>query len=837
MASKKQSSPTHKKKPQKAGARPSGGDSPAARTGSTRDQLLPVLLVFFFASGCAALVYQIVWFQLLELTIGSSAVSIAVLLATFMGGMSIGSLGLARFVTADRNPLKVYAFIEFGIGLYGLAVLWLLPYAGGLYAAIGGSGAGGLLLRGVLSAICLLPPTVLMGATLPAISRWIEATPRGVSWLGFLYGGNTLGSVGGCLLAGFYLLRVYDMFVATYVAVAINLTIGAGALWLAHVTSYRAQREERAARAGAQPSLAIWPVLVATGLSGLTSLSSEVVWTRLLSLKLGATVYTYSLILAAILLGIAVGSYLGSLLMRTSLSPRTLLGLCQALLVAGIAWSAYLLTAVLPLQQPDPALSASVSAAFQHDLLVSLWTVLPAALLWGASFPLAMAAATRRGADQGRTIGYVYAANTAGAIIGSLGTPLVLMAWLGSQRIQQLLMVLAAISAVLMLLPMASGETKRRPAAPQTTWLVAVPLVLVVLLVGTVRPVPGALVGYGPGSYAWQPAYGSFIYVGEGMNSSVAISRSIDGILNYHNAGKVQASSQPGDLRLQRMLGHLTTLQQEDPASVLVIGCGSGATAGAVSIDPRVERLTIVEIEPLVPQAAQAYFSAYNESVVANPKTEVVIDDGRHYLMTSDEKFDAITCDPFDPWTKGAASLSTLEFYESVRDHLNPGGTVTVWVPLYQTRPETVKSEIATFMQVFPNAVVWDNVTDAAGDIVLSGRVDETPIDLAAVEARVAAPEYAPVRNSLASIGFASTQELFATFGARGADIEPWVAGAELNSDRNLRLQYLAGEGFVFATDESELIFADMTRNRTWPEAMFTGPAEKLEALREAAGL
>lgn len=795
-------------------------------------RFFPLLLLLFFGSGCAALIYEIVWFQLLELTIGSSAISIAVLLATFMGGMCIGSLGLARVVSIERHPLQVYAWLEFGVGICGLLVLLLVPYAGGLYAAIGGHGIGGLLFRGLLSAICLLTPTILMGATLPAISRWIESTPRGVSWLGFLYGGNTLGAVAGCLLAGFYLLRVHDMFFATYVAIAINALIGGAALWLSRAASYAPQRERQAATDGRR-SRPIWPVLVTIGLSGLTALSAEVVWTRLLSLLLDGTVYAYSLILAAILLGIAIGSYAGSFVARSRANPRTALGVCQILLAAGIAWSAYWLTAVLPYRTTDPAVLASPTGTFQHDLLSCLVTVLPAALLWGASFPLALAAVARHDADPGRDVGSVYAANTIGAIIGALGTSLLAMALLGSQHIQQALVCIAAFSGALMLLPVGTGQKQNASVAVRAAALVSIPLIVAVLLASTVRPVPGPLVGYGRYSAKWQSASDAFIYIGEGMNSTIAVSRFPNGVLNYHNAGKVQASSEPQDLRLERMLGHLTTLVPQHPQSVLVIGCGAGVTAGAVSIDPQVRHVTIVEIEPLVPKAAQAYFAEFNGAVVASPKTNVVIDDGRHYLMTSREKYDAITCDPFDPWTKGAATLSTREFYESVKAHLKPGGVVTVWVPLYETRLETVKSEIATFMSVFPNGVVWGNTSNGRGyDVVLQGRVNDTPIDLDAIQARVTQPEYGRVRDSLASVGFATSDALFADFAGQGPDLEPWLADAQLNRDRNLRLQYLAGVGVY--NNDSDLIYQDMIGHRTWPKALFAGSPERLATLRKA---
>ncbi len=193
-------------------------------------RLLPVLLLLFVGSGCAALIYEVVWFQLLELVIGSSAVSIGVLLGTFMGGMCLGSLLLPRIMAAGWHPLRVYAGLELGIGVTALALLFGMPLVGGAYTAWAGGGVSGILLRGVAASVCLLPPTLLMGATLPAIARWIETTPQGVAWLGFFYGGNIAGAVVGSLLAGFYLLRLHDMAVATYVGAALNVGIALIAL-------------------------------------------------------------------------------------------------------------------------------------------------------------------------------------------------------------------------------------------------------------------------------------------------------------------------------------------------------------------------------------------------------------------------------------------------------------------------------------------------------------------------------------------------------------------------------------------------------------------------------
>ena len=219
-------------------------------------RFLPVLLVLFVGSGCAALIYEVVWLQLLQLVIGSTAVSLGVLLGTFMGGMCLGSLLLPRLVSGRRHPLRVYALLELGIGAIGLVVLFGMPSVEQVYARYAGHGPPGILLRGAVAGVCLLPPTLLMGATLPAIARWVETGPEGVSWLGFFYGGNIAGAVFGCLLAGFYLLRVYDMATATYVAFALNVTVAAIALALAAAPARYEAPADPATRehAGARPA-------------------------------------------------------------------------------------------------------------------------------------------------------------------------------------------------------------------------------------------------------------------------------------------------------------------------------------------------------------------------------------------------------------------------------------------------------------------------------------------------------------------------------------------------------------------------------------------------------
>lgn len=791
---------------------------------------LPWLVVLFIGSGCAALVYEIVWFQLLSLIVGSSAISLGVLLATFMGGMCIGSIGLARVVSARHHPLLVYAALEAGIGVFGLLVLWLLPHVGGLYTSLGGPGMLGILVRALFCAIFLLPPTIMMGATLPAISRWVETTPRGVSWLGFFYGGNTFGAVGGCLLAGFYLLRVHDVAVATYAAVALNAVVAVLGVLVAKRTVYEPPVPATGDDRGPDMASAAPVVLVVVGLSGATALGAEVVWTRLMTLNFGGTTYTFSLILAAFLFGIGVGSGIGSVMARLMRHPRTALGWAQAGVVLGLAWAAYIQTGALPNWPVNPSI-ATPWYNFQFDFFRALLTVVPAATLWGASFPLALAAAARRGQDAGRLVGRVYAANTVGAIFGALLASVVFIGWLGTQTTQRLMIALAAISALLLLVPDWSPDAPREPSVRRRGAIRGAAVATVALVLGaSIAAPPPLLVGFG----RYAPTYigydYDFIYVGEGMNSSMAVSELPDGTRNYHNAGKVQASSEPQDMRLQRMLGHLTTLVPANPRSVMVIGCGAGVTAGAVSIDPAVEDLTIVEIEPLVPRVVSSLFGEHNFEVIDNPKTTVVVDDARHYLLTTDRKFDAITSDPFDPWVKGAATLYTEEFWREAKEHLNPGGVITVFVQLYESNLEAVKSEVATFLEVFPEGMVFANLAYGQGyDVVLLAQADPAPIDLDALDEKLLRPEYHEVAQSLAEVGFYSAAQLMATFAARRPEIDPWIEGAQINRDRNLRLQYLAGLGVNLY--EADPIYRDMARYRTYPEDLFTGTSRRLAEL------
>jgi spermidine synthase len=803
--------------------------------------LRPLLLMLFIGSGCSALIYEIVWFQLLQLVVGSSAISLGVLLGTFMGGMCVGSLALARLVPSDRHPLRVYAVVELGIGAFGLVVLGVIPLVNHVYVAGVGHGMPSILLRAVFAAICLLPPTLLMGATLPAISRYVQSTRDGVSWMGLFYGGNIAGAVFGCLLAGFYLLRVYDMSIATYVAVALNVLVGAIALLAARFSGGGVERvsaRPQAASAFSGPKL----VYLVIALSGFTGLGAEVVWTRLLSLMLGGTVYTFSIILAVFLIGLGIGSSLGAFISKTLARPRLALGLCQLFLAAAIFWSAFMLSSSLPYWPINPGLSTSIWYNFQIDLMRCIWAIFPAALLWGASFPLALAAASsesqERDQDPGRLVGGVYAANTLGAILGALTFSVFFMPGIGSQGSQRVLIAVAAFSAVLALAPMIVSGIGRAPfdgrdllSRGALTAVLALAVAMVPLLMVQVPQVSQGLVAWGRNLMINNGS--NYLYVGEGMNSSVAVTGQVGGTRYFHVAGKVEASSEPQDMRLQRMLGHIPALFHPNPQRVLVVGCGAGVTAGSFLLHPELKHETICEIEPLIPRVVSTYFADENYNVVHDPRVEIVYDDARHYVLTTGQTYDIITSDPINPWMKGAATLYTKEYFEMCRRHLAPGGIVTQWVPLYESNEEAVKSQIATFFEVFPDGTIWSNDEKGKGyDIVLLGRNEPIKLDVEALVRRFNDPSRAAVRHSVREVGFPSIIDLLSTYGGRAHDLQPWLAGAQINRDRNLRLQYLAG--MDLNTYHEVPIYNAIASYRKYPQDFFIATGSTQSILKRA---
>src|SRR5262245_20065870 len=523
----------------------------------TQRPIVPILLAFSIGSGCAALIYAVVWFQLLDLVIGSPWVSLDVLLGSLAAGVCIGSILLPRLVSNKEHPLKVYAFLEFALGVAGIGILYAMPFIAFM--------SWGKIVAG----ICLLLPSVLMGATLPAIARWFTAIEQRTTEIGLFLTGYIAGAVAGSLLAGFYLLRIYDVTVATFAALALHCGIAIIAMAVAKSAHYQPPATD-----GAVPVRRFISIHVSTALTGMTALVAGVIWTRHLSLLLGGTVYTFSLMLAVFLLGIGIGSSAGAVIARWLKRPQWVLGLCQVLLCAAIAWTAYVVTRSLPYWPINPSLTRDPWISFQLDVFRLFLALLPATCLWGLTLSLALAAVPRDGPDAAWVVGRMYASSAGGAGTGILVTTLV--PWIGSQHAQQGLILVSAATGLLMW-----WTAGRRPRLQFSNAAVALLVAVVAsLLALSVPTISAELIAFG----RFLPERGrssEVIYARETLHSSVAVTREVNGLLSYHNNGQLQVLS-AHDMRSQRVLGHLTTLAAHNSQSFLVIGCGAGVTAGAV---------------------------------------------------------------------------------------------------------------------------------------------------------------------------------------------------------------------------------------------------------------
>jgi spermidine synthase len=791
-----------------------------------RDATHDRLRWMFLASGCAALIYEVVWVHLLRLVIGASALSVGIVLASFMGGMFLGSLYFARFVPQERNSLRVYGWLEIGIGVCGLLMPLVLPLVRSVYVGLVGYGAWGIALRAVIAAGLLLPPTALMGATLPSVARRYGQGSRGMSGLASLYAANTAGAVLGSLLSAFYLLAVWDVWVATIVAATLNLSVGRYALGLSQrVSEARAAPESVPAKPEPEETRITHAVYLVAALSGMTALGAQVVWTRLLTLLFGATVYAFAIILAVFLGGLGLGSAFAAYLIRRGQNPVRGLAWSQLGLVPTLWFAGQLLAGVLPYASPSSL--TPIAALHAMHVLRAIDVILPAAVLWGMSFPYALAAAGAGQHDTGRSSGLVYAANTVGAIVGSLGISFLVIPTWGTQWAEQSLVLVAGVSAAVLFFWIRRARPGTSLAGPESKWL-SPAWVLAMAALGAAF-LPGlSTVFKAHGRYIWwvDPA-DKYPYVSEGAASTVAVHIGPDGYSNFHVSGRVEATNNPNDLRTERLIGQLSALTHPGPESVLVVGLGAGITAGSIALHPEVKRIVICEIEPRVVGAANQ-FTKENYAVLSDPRVEVIFDDARHFLATTRERFDVITSDPIHPWVRGNSVLFSREYYAIVSARLRPGGIATQWVPLSETSEEAIKIQMRTFIDAFPHGTVWNTMVTGKGyDVVLVGRREPLVLDVPAIQKRMALPR---IGQSLQEVKIGSVVDLLATYGTRGPDMQSWLANTPANRDFSLKLEYISG--LALNSRDADSIYAHMIEQRTFPEEMFIAPPETMAELR-----
>ena len=731
-----------------------------------------LLLLVFLLSGVSGLVYQVLWQRQLSLVFGVSAYATATVLGAFMAGLALGGYAAGRVADRARAPLLWYGIVEILIGVAGL----LTPLAfsafqeayGPLYQAVGGTAAAPVI-RFTIAFAVLLVPTALMGASFPLIVRAaLGSRDDGGRAIGMLYSINTLGAVVGTLVAGFYLIGEIGIRNSIGVAAFLNLAAGLAAI----VVSQRAEpgAEHCGPRAPiATASLSCPPALVRLlplllALSGFCSLAYEVVWTRLLMLFLETTTYAFTVMLAAFLLGIALGSAAVSPFLRRARNGPFALAALQAL----VAISSLLALQVLALMEP---LLLWLGFATEHGPSIGAMAVLaftamfPPALFLGMSFPLAVTLFTAGGQRVGGRLGSLYAANVFGAIFGALAAGFLLVPVLGSNATLTVLAVLNLLAAIAILSTDASSRVQVRLSAALAS------LAIVGLLcVLAPRAYAAVLAARFPGE--------QILWSEEGLETTVTITRDQDDHLRMYLNHHHQANDADWMVYFHRMLGHLPMLVHPAPREVLVVGLGGGATAGATT---RYEgaQITVVELSRSVVRGAE-WFRDVNYAVTERPNLDMLVDDGRNHLLVSGRTYDVVTADAMFPAQAGSTNLYSVEYFRLVRRSLEPGGVMLQWVNADIPEPEQ-KIVIRTFLQVFPHVTLWLD-----GSLLVGS---DQPLDrnLPWVDRIFQQPI---ARGALSQMNIRSGDDVRKLYRADRAAIEAYVGDGPVITDDRPRLEY-----------------------------------------------
>lgn len=763
---------------------------------SLRTQLL--VLALFFLSGALALVYQVVWARMMTHIFGTTALAVGTVLAGFMSGMALGSWAAGRLADRTANGLRLYAWLEIGIAAAAIAahlLLHQLEVAGpAFYRMLGGSDVLVAILRFLIVFLLVMMPTLLMGATLPVLTRFLVRRAGAVGGrLSSLYAVNTFGAVCGVLLTGFYLIGRFGIHAPVWAAVAGNLVIGCVA-WL---VSARAPAMAPPASDGPGPvggdrdpiSLdrrTLRLIVFGLGLSGFTSFAYEIYWTRSLVFILGNSTYALTTMLAAFLTGIALGGYLVRFLLARLPDKAAVFGWIQVML--GLL-SALALPALFGISEPQAMERIVADAAAEPVSLVvsgfgvAFGVMLGPAMLIGATFPLVGAIVARNVRTTGADVGSVYAINTWGNVLGALMPGALLIGWLGIQRGILLMAALnvALGSSILFL------RLWPRPSRPQAhpAWRLALP----VLLIATVLLMGRAPLGFQFPSEGELPHHQTLFYR-EGPLATTKVFRdpranekhmSVDGI-TIGGTGNTEFK--------QLLLAHLPKMLVDDVSTELSVGLGSGMLAGESALHRRVREITAVEIEPSVVRGAE-WFERENHGALQNPRLRVVVDDIGNFLRTTNQRYRVISADEktADEYASNGFSYSA-EYYELLLSHLEPGGLAAQWVPT-TLPPRQYRMVLKTFASVFPHVQLWyflPAYKRGPFNTILVGSWEPIPIEPLRIEARLdAEPE---AFASLRRYGITSADALLPHFIAADEVLRAAVAGAEINTLDHPRYEF-----------------------------------------------
>jgi len=809
-------------------------------TPAPRRALIP-LLALFFVSGGAGLLYEVLWMRRLTLVFGATQPAVATILASFMLGLAIGAAIGGRVADRRTDLLRIYGLLELGIAAYALVFPTLVRGGTRIYQGLFEAETveywSSQALHGVLMGGLVLLPTIAMGATLPLVVRW--ATDR-LSTVGarggVLYGFNTAGAVVGVWAAGFVLLPWLGVRGSELLGVFANATVGVVALiWAARTRSEapaaveddREERREEAELLDIEPDpdldgdrgarfAAMVPWVL--GISGACSMIFEVAWTRFLALILGSSVYAFTLMLTAFLLGHASGALVSaSRLDRPGHRPSRTLAI--ALLGAGTsAFATNHLFRFLPFWYVDAyGLIGGHDAGlwFVHGAIAIL-IMTPTTFFIGMLFPVGLRLAARTSGGVARDVARVYTANTLGAVVGSPLAGFVLIPVIGIQD--------AIRVAVLLQLATAAAVFASRASVVARRWGMAAAVAVASLVLVAAPPWDPLLMSAGMYKYVSDLSDTSheavrnfavsdydLLFYEEGRTSVVTVARSV-GSENIWlaNNGKVDASSTV-DMPTQVLLGRLPYLVRPDAKSTLVVGLASGVTAGSVAREPSLERIDVLEIEPAVIEASH-FFDGVNGRPLDDPRVTAIGNDARNHLVLVDEPYDVIINEPSNPWITGVSNLFTREYLELGKDRLTEGGVFVQWAQIYGMGTDDLRSLLATFADAFPHVLLFTTVTDA--DLILLG--SEAPItpDLAVVARRLAIPA---IGEDLARIGVYEPHDVLPLLLLDRESILEVAADAPLNTDDNVRIEFSAPLHIHYSTQEknSEILLA--AGKGAWP--------------------
>ncbi|GMU62506.1 MAG: hypothetical protein AMXMBFR34_42690 [Myxococcaceae bacterium] len=713
----------------------------------------PLVLTLLFLSGFTGLVYEFTWSKRLANLLGSSGHAHAIVLATFMGGLACGAWLFGRTADRARRPLVVYGALELGVGAWALLFPKALDALSGVYLALapGLEGAPKTAARLLLAAGALVVPTLLMGGTLPAMTRHLtQRLGAARRELSVLYAVNSLGASVGCLLAGMLLVPVSGLTTSERAAALVNLALGAAAvLWgLRGPVHSSAPEEEQGAQARVYGKAAVRAALLGTALAGFTAMLYEITWIRVLAVVIGGTSYAFTLILTAFIFGIASGSFWLST--RPDVDALRTFGRLQALLVVSVCLA-------LPFYARLPYVFLELNALLSHGpqtwLLYQLLTfffcgavLIAPTFLFGASFPAAARVAVRAVDRVGGQLGTVYLWNTVGTVLGSLLGGLWLLPAIGLEGnfLVGLVCNLAAAGAVAWVVGGESGTARARRLVPVAVGLVAV--------MGWAAATKGwAQAVASSGRYReWNrsfPSYADFRrqveerstvrFYQDDVFASVLVGEQ-EGDRRYLRInGKVDGSN-GSDIDTQILAAHLGVLAHPgEVKKVLLVGVGAGITAGSLLAHP-LERLDVVEISPAVIDAAKL-FAPDNRNALADPRCHVFVEDARTFLTLSQERYDLIVSVPSNPWVSGVSGLFSQDFFRVARERLAPGGRIVQWIHTYESSEAMVKLVVRTLRDSFEHGTTWVG----PDDLVLIASREPQAFDVERMRQRMSQPEVA----------------------------------------------------------------------------------------------